>query len=134
MGDTEEVPTVAETVAEQPAEVVSKETITEAEADAVAAEADNVDLPLIESKGTNGNEAEAAPKENGTAKEENGAENGRPADETEERKRKTDEVESLEDAAAEVSAEKKAKLEEKSEAKQDEGVENPSNGEAEVAA
>jgi len=76
----------------------------------------------------NGN-SEEVPKENGTAKDENGtAENGSAEGEADaERKRKTEVADETDGTPAEgVSAEKKAKLEEKSE---DGGVaETPSNG------
>jgi hypothetical protein len=146
MADAVDTTNVAESVPEVPAEVVSKETITDPEAgdvESISSEAEKTEVPVVvaEEKAEENGKAEIAepelPKENGSTpkKDDKVSENGSGTngDDTEERKRKPEALEaSLEDT--EVSAEKKAKLEEKSEVKQDE-VENSSNGgEAEVAA
>jgi len=75
----------------------------------------------VEQNGSETN-GEAEPKENGTAKEENGT----ATESGEERKRKTIDVGDLtENEVAEVVPDKKAKLEEKSEGKQEDVVDSP---------
>jgi hypothetical protein len=119
-----------EEVKETVKEVVKEDAAAgEVVAEAPAAPAEPAEKVEETKEVENGN-SEEVPKENGTAKDENGtAENGSAEGEADaERKRKTEVVADETDGtpAEGVSAEKKAKLEEKSE---DGGVaETPSNG------
>jgi len=109
--ETPEVVNVEETVKEKE---VAVDEVVPVSTEKVA------DEPEENSTGeTNGKGNSDEPKENGTPKEENGTKNTESADE---RKRKSIDVG---DAAeiSEVSPDKKAKLEEKTEGKQDEVVE-----------
>jgi len=114
---------------------VPEKEVTEVAAEAVPAETAET---AEETKEVENGNTEEAPKENGTAKDgekENGNANGNEVEEDVERKRKSDVAGDEADGAptAEgVSAEKKAKLEEKSE---EGGVtETPSNGDSGVVA
>jgi len=120
---------VKETLKEATKEDVT--TAEEASTGDVAPEAASEGVKETENGTENGNgTTEEAPKENGSAKEENGHSTSENGDADAERKRKSEVGDDV-DGAIEVSSEKKAKLEEKSE---DAVAETPSNGEAEVVA